>query len=234
MLRLGVDSREPKPTVILLHGLGSSKDRTLISMYRLAAAGFDVIAMDLYLHGDRPEAIYRQQLLDCDFVTAMRDIIYESAGDIPAICEECGIDYTQCGVLGISAGGFAAHVLAVQQPQFKALVAAISSPDWLRIDPMRTPDPNSPEGMLLAAMSPVNQPDCYAPLPVCMLNGALDETVRPDGSQRLYERLAPIYESRGISERAQLVVYPELGHTFTDDMLDRSVDWFERHLKRSS
>ncbi len=109
-------------------------------------------------------------------------------------------------------------------------MAAISSPDWLRIDPNRVPDPNTPEGMHLEATSPVNGFERYAPIPVCLLNVDTDEVVSPIGSKRLYERLQPIYEQQGISERLKMILYPDGGHVFSDDMLLKTVEWFQQYV----
>ena len=229
-LRLVGEGNTSAKPVVVLHGLGSSKQWTLPTLYALATAGFDAVALDLFLHGERPEAETREQMLSDQFVAALYSIIYETAADVPILCEELGVDVEQAGLLGISAGGFAAHAVAVANPRCRALVAAISSPDWLRIDPSRVPDPNTPAGMQLEAASPVNSPERYAPLPVCLLNVDTDDVVSPIGSKRLYERLTPIYEHEGIPKRLKMVLYPDGGHVFTDDMLTKTVEWFLRYV----
>ncbi len=229
-LRLVAAGAENAKPVVVLHGLGSSKEWTLPTLYALAGAGFDAIALDPYLHGNRPEAVMREQMLTERFVAALYKIIYETAADLPILCEEIGVDIEAAGVLGISAGGFAAHAAAVARPRCRALVAAISSPDWLRIDPSRVPDPNTPEGMQLEAASPVNSPELYAPLPVCLLNVDTDDVVSSVGSKRLYERLEPVYKQQGIPERLKMVLYTEGGHVFTDEMLLETVEWFQRYV----
>jgi pimeloyl-ACP methyl ester carboxylesterase len=196
----------------------------------LAKAGFRAIGVDMFLHGDRPEAGSRQMLLDLDFVSAVRDIIYETAGDMPDICRELGVDMECSGLLGISAGGFAAHVLATRKPQFRALAFAITSPDWLAIDPTRTPDPASPEGMLIGAMSPVNDPDAYLPSAVFMINVEDDDTVRTKGAKTLYQRLHPRYAAAGLADKLEFYLYPGTSHFYNDEMVDKTVEFFERHL----
>jgi alpha-beta hydrolase superfamily lysophospholipase len=217
-------------TVVVLHGLGSVKERTLTYLYHLAAAGFDAVAIDLFLHGDRPEAPCLQQLIDTDLASAVRSIIYESAADVPAICSEIGVNITKSGIVGISAGGFVAHALAIMRPQFKAMTAAISSPEWLTIDPEHTPDPSSAAGRELAEISPVNHPDLYAPMPVCLLSAGCDEVVDNRGTLKLADRLDPIYRRLGFDSRLRSVVYPETGHQFSDAMLRDTIDWMRMHL----
>ena len=216
--------------MIVLHGLNSSKEFTLATLYSFATAGFDAMSIDLDLHGERPEAINREQMLKSDFVGTVSEIIYQTAEDIPLLCRELGIELSDAGVLGISAGGFAAHILATGKYRCRALVAAISSPDWLRIDPNLTPDPNSPEGMLLQAQSPVSSPERYPPLPICMLNREFDTVVSSEGSKLLHQRLQPLYKRQDIADRLNLTLFPGEEHVFTDDMLAKSVQWFQKHL----
>jgi alpha-beta hydrolase superfamily lysophospholipase len=230
VLRLRDAELSGAPTVIILHGLGDSKEDRLGAAYRLAEAGFDVVALDLYLHGERPGAASRDAALDTQFIMTVRDIIFETAGDIPAICHELGIDYTRAGILGISAGGFVAHALAIQQVKFGALAAAISSPDWLRVAPEHTPPSNSPLTALVAAISPVNQPDKYSPLPVLLMNGDSDATVSAVGSVTLHERLVPLYKAQNITDRLELALYPGVGHYVTREMLAEAAGWFKRFL----
>ena len=196
----------------------------------MAQAGFDAVAIDLFLHGDRPEASNFNRFLEANYAGTVLTITNESVDDIPAICGEIGVDIARAGLLGISTGGFVAHALALRRPHFGATVAAITSPEWLTIDPEQSALLSPMEAAMLAQISPVNHPAQYAPMPICMLHSAGDSTVRIQGTQTLAERLQPIYESLQISDRLKLKVYPDDEHRFSEDMLDETIAWMNLHL----
>jgi dienelactone hydrolase len=229
-LRLSPDGADSVKQVVVLHGLGSCKENHLVTLYRLASSGFDAFAIDLFLHGERPESPELAWRLDWDIAAALQDIIGESADDIPEVCAEMGIDISRAGILGISCGGFVAHALAVRRPQFAAMVAAISSPDWMTIDESLAPDPLSALGMQIARTSPINHGEDYPPLPVLMLNNDGDRVVSGIGSRRLFEMLKPKYAEIGIEHRLRLKVYDSTEHFFSTEMMAEAVDWFRAHL----
>ncbi len=202
----------------------------MTTMYHLANSGFDVIAPDLYLHGDRPESSRRLELLETAFLFTMRNIIYETAADIPIVCQELGIDMATSGMVGISGGGLVAHAMAIQKPQFKALAAVITSPNWLKADPSRQISPFSPEGMILSPISPSSHPNSYPPLALCMLNSDVDDLISCTGSVELYEKLGPIYARQQIRDRLMLKIYNGAGHQFTDEMLADTIAWLKKWL----
>lgn len=232
-LSLSPSDQESRARVIVAHGLGGSKESMLPDLFRLAQAGFTGIAIDLRLHGERPGSESRQALLDQDFMAGMQQVVYGSAEDIGCLLGESSRDGIPWGFIGVSTGGMVGHVLATQKSPIQAMACAISSPDWLTADPTLAPPAESPVGQMLAATSPVNQPEAYPPLALLMINGDCDQTVTHYGSVLLEERLRPIYEKQGIPERLALVLVPDLGHVYLPDMTDRSVAWMQRFLPDS-
>jgi pimeloyl-ACP methyl ester carboxylesterase len=216
--------------VIVLHGLESSKEWSLTTMYGLARAGFDTIGIDLFMHGDRPDASNRDDLLATDFIGAMRNIIYESASDVPKIVAELGVDFEQAGLLGISAGGFSGHVLMTQAQKPKVYVAAITSPDWLAISQDITSQIPAPIKAIFSNISPIGSFKKYPPSALLQIVGLQDERVRPEGAIDLHKRLEPIYESMGTAENLAIACYPDVAHYFTAEMLDETIAWFKKHL----
>ena len=66
----------------------------------------------------------------------------------------------------------------------------------------------------------------YPPRPLLLLHGDQDDVVSIAGDLALYERLRPAYQDA--PDRLELVVYPGLGHFYTDEMMERSADWIAR------
>jgi alpha-beta hydrolase superfamily lysophospholipase len=223
------DGRELLGNILILHGLRSSKEHYLPDMYELARVGFSVSALDLCVHGERPGTSSLDQRMESDYIGTMREIIYDTASDVGAIVTRWKANKTFVGIVGVSLGGCVAHVAAASPSAIDAIAIVISSPDWLTIDPAICPPEESPIRNLLATISPVNHPDGYPPKALLMLNGQVDDVVAPVGSKLLYERLAPIYEDAGISQRLRLVEYANVPHAYTKEMHVETVAWFLQH-----
>lgn len=220
------------PHVIVLHGLEGSKDYWVSFLYSLAKAGFVAVAPDLRLHGEWPDAGRRPEILGRNFAEGMRTIIYDSAKDVSRLIDGWRSQPSGWGVVGISAGGLTAHVLAIQEKRFKAMSIVLSSPDWLTADPSVTPPAWSPAGLILKSLSPINHHEKYAPLALQMLCGEVDATVNPIGSKKLYERLRPVYDKMGIAARLDLQVAPGYAHDYHADQQAETVRWLARWLAK--
>lgn len=62
-----------------------------------------------------------------------------------------------------------------------------------------------------------------------MLHGAADEVVSPGGVIALEQKLRPLYAAH--PERLALELYPGHGHSYSDEMLRRSVEWVGKFLR---
>ena len=130
---------------------------------------------------------------------------------------------------GISLGGYVAYAALLVEPRLSVAAVAMGSPDWL--GPLREMGlvPGHPIYDAVAARSPLEHAaDTYPPRPLLLLHGDQDDVVPIAGDRALYERLRPAYQSR--PDRLELVVYPGLGHIYTDAMLDRSASWIAHFL----
>lgn len=214
--------------MLVLHGLAGAKHHWLPYMFVLATRGFSVYSIDLCMHGDWDDASRRRELMETNFAESIRRVVYDSAKMIRKLLDGWSNVTTPIGLVGISAGGFVAHVLATEKLRFNSIVAVISSPDWTTADPTRVPEPGTPLYAMLRAASPVNHAHRYAPTPLLMLNGDADMTVRHVGSIALYEKLTEIYAKRGIADRVCLRIHEGIPHAFTDPMQEESIQWLKR------
>jgi dienelactone hydrolase len=70
-----------------------------------------------------------------------------------------------------------------------------------------------------------------APRPFLALTGDRDAGSPPTGMKTLEQVLSRVYKVHGKVENFRSVIYPETGHVYNDDMKQKMVEWFERHLR---
>jgi len=219
------------PLAFVLHGLGSHKERMLTGLYDLARAGLRAIAIDLRLHGERPGADTREGRLQTDFFGTTTELLLGTAADVTLAIDYYAAKFApaKAGIHGISMGGYVTFAALLSEPRLLAAAVALGSPDWLA--PLRAfgLGPGHPAYDLAAGQSPLEvAAGVYPPRPLLMLHGTEDTTVSVEGVIALEERLRPAYAAH--PERLSLVLFPELGHSYTDEMQARSVAWLAEHL----
>lgn len=219
------DAAADTPLVVVLHPLGSRKEKMLPGLLAFARAGFQAVALDAEWHGERPEADERETRLQADFFGASATMIESTARDVSRVLNALGAE--RAGIHGISLGGYTVFAALLSEPRLVAASVAIGSPDWA--GPLRAYGlgPGNPLYDRAAATSPLNLlPAVLPPRPLLMQHGNLDETVPVNGVLALEERLRPVYAQ--MPERLHLELYPGLGHSYPDDMERRAVEWMSR------
>ena len=215
------------PVVVVLHPLGSRKEKMLPGLLAFARAGCRAIALDARLHGERPDAGEREARLQTDFFGTSAVIIEGTAQDVSPVLDALGVG--RAAVHGISIGGYSAFTALLTEPRLQAASVAIGSPDWA--GPMRAfgLGPGNPYYDRAVSSSPLALlPAVLPPRPLLIQHGTLDETVSVDGVIALEEALRPLYEAA--PERLHLELYPGLGHVYPDEMERRAVEWIARFM----
>ena len=213
------------PLAVVLHPLGSRKEKMLPGLLAFARAGFQAVAIDAEWHGERPGTAEREARLQADFFGASAAMIEGTARDVSRVLDALGAE--RAGIHGISLGGYTVFAALLSEPRLLAASVAIGSPDWA--GPLRAYGlgPGNPLYDRAAATSPLNLlPSVLPPRPLLMQHGTLDETVPVNGVIALEERLRPLYAQT--PERLHLELYPGLGHVYPDDMERRAVEWISR------
>ena len=213
------------PLVIVLHPLGSRKEKMLPGLLAFASAGFQAVAIDAEWHGERSGAEERDRRLQADFFGASAAMIEGTARDVSRVLD--ALQAERAGIHGISLGGYTVFAALLTEPRLAAASVAIGSPDWA--GPVRAYGlgPGNPLYDRAAATSPLTLlPEILPPRPLLMQHGTLDETVPADGVIALEKRLRPFYAQS--PERLHLELYPGLGHSYPDEMERRAVEWISR------
>ncbi len=216
------------PLIVVLHPMGSRKEKMLSGLYAFARAGFRAVAPDLPLHGDRIGAESRETTLQADFFGTSAAIIEGAVRDVSRVLDALGAE--RAGIHGISLGGYVVFAALLTEPRLVAASVAIGSPDWA--GPLRAYGlgPGNPLYDRAAATSPLSLlPAVLPPRPLLMQHGTLDETVPVEGVIALEERLQPAYAQA--PERLRLELSPGLGHVYLDDMERRAVEWMTRFMR---
>ena len=216
------------PLVLVLHPLGSRKEKMLPGLYAFARAGFRAVSVDTRLHGERPGADSREARLQADFFGTSSEMIEGTARDVSRLLDALGAP--KAAVHGISLGGYIAFAALAGEPRLQAASVTIGSPDWA--GPMRALGlgPGNPLYDLASAASPLHTlPSVLPPRPLLMQHGTLDETVSVDGVVALEKALRPLYADA--PERLHLELYSGLGHVYPDEMEQRAVEWIARFME---
>lgn len=210
------------PLVIVLHPLGSRKEKMLPGLLAFARAGFRAVALDAEWHGERPGTSDRDSRLQSDFFGASATMIEGTARDVSRVLDALGSE--RAAIHGISLGGYTVFAALLTEPRLFAASVAIGSPDWAGPLKAYGLTPGNPLYDRAAATSPLSLlPLTLPPRPLLMQHGTLDETVPADGVITLEARLRPLYIQ--VPERLHLELYPGLGHSYPDEMERRAIEW---------
>jgi uncharacterized protein len=223
-----LDDSGDAPVVLLLHGLQASKEDQLRRMYAFACLGYRSIAIDARLHGERVGAAELETRLLSNYHATMIEIIEGTVADVKAVLDH--LDIAAAAIHGISLGAIITFAAFVIEPRLQVAITAMGSPDWVDLALSFGMPSNHPMLDELAKQSPLNlAARTYPPRPLLMLHGDLDARISISGVKKLHERLLPAYMEN--QERLRLVIYKDLDHVYTDEMLHESEAWLLRHFQ---
>ena len=198
---LRASAKMPVPCLVLLHGLGGSKEVMAGLALFAAQSGYASLAIDEYGQGERtptkPSARSQAEEL------AMT--VQQSALDVRRGLDYLGtrrdIDSKRIGLAGISLGAIIGTVAAGVDPRLKATALISGGGDWGLI--LKTLTANRAEvggrstaglknldwdkvSVLLAPEDPLTFAPHIAPRALLMLGGRKDTTIVPQAQQELY------------------------------------------------
>jgi uncharacterized protein len=207
------DRKGQSPGVVLLHGLGSSKEQMMASIGRsLSNRGVASFAIDLPLQvgptsGLAALASRSPITLVEQWCLAVREAHYA----VRFLAGHTAIDPTRIGIAGYSLGAYLAIMVAADNPAVRAIVLAAGG-DL----PHETPF----ESVVRAFVDPRRAVGQLAGRPLLMVNGRNDHHVSPDLASALYE---------AASDPKELLWY-DGDHWPPPAVIDSTAEWLMQRL----
>lgn len=212
-------------TVLLLHGLGGSRDFLLPHYASLCGVGLSVIAPDAPYHGARfgDEA---KRLMARGITAFLYRAVLDWIEEVRGLLRAC--DGAPVGVVGFSMGAFVAHSLAASDQPLQAVVAHSGCGCWLERERRRgTPLPSGLEAAVAEHDPRVRRADC-PPTPLLLAHGGRDRVVEPVLAELDLAELRGVYSS--VPGRLGGLRIDDMGHETNAKTVQAGIDWLRRWL----
>ena len=219
-----------KGVVLFYHGWSSQKEFQAVRGRILASYGYDVVIPDAVNHGCSGTLDYESKIVYPDFWQT----IFQNMTEVPLMLEYIKENWpdTPIAVMGHSMGGFTALGAMSLFKEFKTAVVMNGSGWWDESErrfraSLHIEKPRAYRfiQMQFAAMDPYTHMDRLSGRSLLSLRGGADDVV--DGAaQELYlEKLA-----QRDDVKTQSIVYDDLGHFVTTNMMGDAVNWLQAEL----
>jgi dienelactone hydrolase len=222
-LPIGASAAKPAPCLILLHGLGGSKEQMIPVARFFASIGYASFAIDNYGAGERALSTTVPAYADAAGMTVGVDTgiittVVDLRRGIDYLDTRPEIDQKHIAAFGFSLGSIIGTLLASVDPRVCALIVVSGGGNLgkVMVDEAKSNvafgkmyqsllinvDPTVLE-QSLAPVDPVNFVAHVSPRPILMEHGDLDKLVPPDSAQALYDAAL---------QPKLIVWYPNAGH----------------------
>jgi hypothetical protein len=206
-------------TVLLLHGLGGSKEVQHIEAHSLANQGYLAVVLDAFGHGARRYPDFEHRFAPERAERSYYEVVRRSAQELPAVIDDLHRRALarpgSLGACGISMGGAILFGAVAAGCALDAAAAIVASPRWLH-------GPDSPHERL----------DRFFPTPLLLQTGGADTVVPPAHARDLHAALLPRYARA--PDRLRYLEHAGEPHTFSAPAWTRTWDevlaWYERFL----
>lgn len=202
--------------VIILHGLGVSKEVQLPELQRLRASGFFAIAVDAPHHGSRQDGlleIFREQAGHARHHLLL-SIVLQHASEVNQLMQQLRASGKKVCVVGISMGGHVAFTQLRMAEKPDLIAPFIATPDFRTREPAGLLPPSPAE-----TCGPADHIDEVFPASLFMVAAGSDTVVRPEAVRGFAEKLRPLYQSA-----PEKLEYHE--YELSEHMM-RPADWFD-------
>jgi len=203
--------------VIVLHGLGVSKETQIPELQRLKGQGFFAVAVDAPHHGEREDGylgVMQLQKTPFEKHLFLLKIIWQQACEVAAMIKFYRDQRKKVAVVGISMGGFAAFAL-LNGPVLPDFCAPfLASPDFSC--------PERPADLPLSCLEKSGPAHALKEVPDCdlfMVNAGSDEVISETATADFF---ATLKSAKGFdANRIQYHTYAESQHFM------RPADWYD-------
>lgn len=215
----------PPPVIILIHGLGDHKDADYIRAGEsfLREAGYAVLRIDLYNHGERKKNDYKFNFRD-GYRYYSRDVVIQSVFDlrrtIDFIEQVENLDSDRIGYFGISLGGVIGTILSGTDDRIKVPVIALAGGRMNFMFGSKALSKSVKSYFL--PVDPIHYVRRISPRPLLMINSDQDEVIPPVTSKFLY---------RKAKKPKEIIWYPARHKTLpVDQAFEEGIRWYQKYL----
>ena len=214
----GASATHPVPCVVILHGLGGSKELMAGMALAAAKAGYASLVIDEYGQGERgplktPPGGQTQEL-----ATGVVQTSVDVRRGLDYLATRPDIDSKRIGLAGISLGAIIGTVVSGVDTRIKAAVLISGGGDWgLILKTLAARNANvggrdtsgfkkinwASLSVQLAPEDPLSFAPHIAPRPILMFAGRKDTTIVPQSQQELFD---------AARDPKQILWYPQYGH----------------------
>jgi len=203
--------------VIILHGLGVSKEVQIPELERLRHAGFFAVALDAPHHGDRNDGLldYINSAKGHERYHVLLSSVMQHVSEVASLVDFLRNEGKQkIAVTGISMGGHTAFALLRMSPRPDLIAPFLGTPDFRTRNPMYYL-PASP----LELSGPAHHIEDVYPAPLFIVTAGSDSVVNPAPAREFAQKLKPYYKNN--PEKLEYHEYPDSDHMM------RPADWFD-------
>jgi pimeloyl-ACP methyl ester carboxylesterase len=229
----------PRPLIVLAHGFTRSKGDWRGRIPDLVRRGYFVAALDNRGHGKRPGPDFKSRAGRNGKweILAIRHLIEETAQDIRTVIDgilrQGEADPARIGLAGVSMGAYAALQATAADDRIRAAVSILGSPYWDDVfaGSLEESDPakRSELEAFAALHQPASFPDRFFPRAILFQTGEKDPHLKSRRVKDFCGRLAGAYASA--PEKLDCLEFAGIGHEFTAEMWENTLEWFERFLQ---
>ena len=217
----------PVPCLVILHGLGGSKEMMAGLALFAAANGYAALAIDEYGQGERPKDQIGTQAEQ--LARGVRQTAVDVRRGLDYLGTRQDINSQKIGLVGVSLGAIIGTVTAGVEPRLKATALISGGGDWgliLKSLSARhaTVGGRSTAGfqksdweklsVYLAPEDPLTFAPHIAPRALLLLHGRKDDTIVPQAAQELYDAARQPKEIQWFAQYGHVpppeVVFPAL------------------------
>jgi dienelactone hydrolase len=248
--------KKPAPAILWLHSSTPDSNQLLTPHTNggeeplgevLVKRGYVVLAPDAAWYGDRAGAgpagsaesgfTQQQSLMKLNLWlgrTLWGVFVRDDQIALDYLCTRPEVDAKRIGATGMSMGSTRAWWLAAVDDRVAATVAVAC---LTRYQNLIAHGQLKQHGVYYFVFGLLKHFDTegvlalIAPRPFLALTGELDAGSPADGVRVLESKVGQVYRALGERERFQSVLYPGVGHTYTAQMREEMVRWFDRWLR---
>ncbi len=247
----------PLPAILWLHSSTPDKNQIVTPNTNggpeplgevFVKAGYVVLSPDAYWHGDRAgtgpagpaetgraeqESLHKLHLWLGRTLWGM--FVRDDQVALDYLCSRSEVDKSRVGATGMSMGSTRAWWLAAVDERVACVVGVACLTRYQNLiahGQLRQHGVYYFVNGLLKHFDIEGVIALIAPRPFLGLNGDLDAGSPADGIKIIEERAGRVYAALGAGERFKSILYPSVGHTYTPEMRQEMLAWFDRWLMR--